>query len=205
VTGSSFFPLCSPRLHTPNSIPTYGTPSGPSPVLSKHYALRHSAATREQVDAAVTTFVGCFGRLWHVLSENGYKEVFWRLAVNGVRAAGACQRYFSAPCPCGVVGPDAIGDCEQLRQHAFWECAIAQAVRAQVQRGLGGALLQQWHLWLVDPPPSVCPMVWRVVVLAAVWAMEQGRKRLWFIHLLGRVCCAAGHFQSFHFLLVCLA
>jgi hypothetical protein len=85
----------------------------------------------------------------------------------------------SAPCPCGVVGSSAHGDCEQLRQHAFWECAIAPAVRTQVQRGLGGALLKQWHLWLVDPPPSVCDMVWRVVVLAAIWAMEQGRKRLW--------------------------
>jgi hypothetical protein len=48
-----------------------------------------------------------------------------------------------------------------------------------VQRGLGGALLQQWHLWLADPPPSVCEIVWRIVVLAAIWAMEQGRKRLW--------------------------
>jgi hypothetical protein len=55
---------------------------------------------------------------------------------------------------------------------------IAQAVRTQVQRGLGGALPQQWHLWRVDPPPSVCEMDWRVVVLAAIWAMEQGRKRL---------------------------
>jgi hypothetical protein len=79
-----------------------------------------------------------------------------------------------------------ICGCERLRQHAFWECAIAQAVRTQVQRGLGRALLQQGHLWLVDPPPSVYEMVWRVVVLvaiwavlAAIWAMEQGRKRLW--------------------------
>jgi hypothetical protein len=68
------------------------------------------------------------------------------------------------------------GDCERLRQHAFWECAIAQTVRTQVQRGLGGALLQQWHLWLVDRPP-VCKIVWRIVVLAAIWAM--GKKRLW--------------------------
>jgi hypothetical protein len=106
-------------------------------------ALRHSAATREQVDAAVTYFIGCFGRLWRVPWENGHKEVFGRLAVNGVRAAGACQRFFSAPCRCGVVGSVAQGDCERLRQHAFWECAITQAVRTQVQRGLGGALLQQ--------------------------------------------------------------
>jgi hypothetical protein len=100
-------------------------------------ALRHSAATREQVDAAVTTFVRCFGRFWRVPWENGYKEVFWRLAVNGVRAAGACQRYFSALCPCGVGGSGAHGDGERLGQHAFWECAIAQAVRTQVQCGLG--------------------------------------------------------------------
>jgi hypothetical protein len=39
-------------------------------------ALRHSAATREQVDAAVTTFVGCFRRLWRVPWESGFKEVF---------------------------------------------------------------------------------------------------------------------------------
>jgi hypothetical protein len=142
-------------------------------------ALRHSAAAREQVDAAVSTFVSCFGRLWRVPWENGYKEVFWRLAVINVRAAGACQSYFSTPCPSGVVVLDARGDGKRLRQHALWECAIAQVVCTLVQRGLGGALLQQWHLWLIDPPPSVCDMVWRVVVLAAIWAMEQGRKRLW--------------------------
>jgi hypothetical protein len=121
------------------------------------------------------TFIGCFGRLRRVPWENGYKEVFWRLAVNGVRAAGACQRCFSAPCPCGVVGSGAHGDCERLRQHAFWECAIAQAVRPQVQHGLGGALLQQWHLWLVDPPPSV---IWS----GGLWCwLLSGpcRKRLW--------------------------
>jgi hypothetical protein len=106
-------------------------------------------------------------------------KVFWRLAVNGVRAAGACQRYFSAPCPCAVLGSGAHEDWERLRQHAFWECAIAQSVRNQVQRGLGGTLLQQWHLWLVDPPPSACHMLLRVVVLAVIWAMEQGRKHLW--------------------------
>jgi hypothetical protein len=37
-------------------------------------ALRHSAATREQVGAAVTTVVGCFGRLWRVPWENGYRR-----------------------------------------------------------------------------------------------------------------------------------
>jgi hypothetical protein len=130
--------------------------------------------------------------LWSVVARpvgEWYKKVFWRLAVNGVRAAGACQCYFSAPCHCGVVGTGAHGDCERLRQHAFWECAIAQAVRTQVQRGLGRCLLQQRHLWLVDPPTSVCEVFWQVVVLAAIWAMEQGRKRLWsLVQLWGQLC-----------------
>jgi hypothetical protein len=155
-------------------------------LLSKHYGT--VGATREQVDTAVTTLVGCFGHLWRILWENGYKEVFWRLAVNGVKAASACQGYFSAPCPCGVVGTGAHGDCERLQQHAFWECANAQAVRTQVQCGLGGLLLQQWHLWLVDPLPSVCETVWRFVVwpLSGQWSRVGNACGLWFIRLLGR-------------------
>jgi hypothetical protein len=46
---------------------------------------------------------------------------------------------------------------------------------------VGGALLQQCHLRLVDPLPSVCEIVLRVEVLAAIRAMEQGRKRLWHL------------------------
>jgi hypothetical protein len=30
-------------------------------------------------------------------------------------------------------------------EHTFLECAVAQAVRSQEQRGLGEALIQQWH------------------------------------------------------------
>jgi hypothetical protein len=82
---------------------------------------------------------------------------------------------------------------------------IAQAVRMHVHCGVGGALLQQWHLWLADLPPSVREIVWRIVVLADIWATEQGRKCLWsLVHPPPRqgVCCAAGRFQRFHLLLV---
>jgi hypothetical protein len=39
-----------------------------------------------------------------------------------------------------------------------------------------------------SPALSVCEMIWRVVLLAAIWAMEQGRKRLWSLiqRLFGR-------------------
>jgi hypothetical protein len=145
-------------------------------LLYKHY---DKAATLEQVDTAVTTFVCCFGRLWHVTWENGYKEVFWRLAVNGVRAAGACQRYFSAPCPCGVVGFGAHGDGERLRQHAIWECAIARAVRTQVQRGLGELCFSSAACgWLTRLLLSVIWSGGLWCSFAAIW------KRLWsLVHM----------------------
>jgi hypothetical protein len=76
------------------------------------------------------------------------------------------------------MGSGARGDCKRLRWHAFSEFAAAQAVRNQVQRGLGKALLQQWRLWQVDPPPAVLEMVWLVVVFAGNWAMGRGRQRL---------------------------
>jgi hypothetical protein len=72
----------------------------------------------------------------------------------------------------------AHGDCNRLQQRAFWECAEDQTARNQVQRGLGGALIQQWCLWLVNPPPAVCEMVWQEVASVAVWATEEGRIRL---------------------------
>jgi hypothetical protein len=53
--------------------------------------------------------------------------------------------------------------------------AAAQAVPRQGQRALWGDLLERRSLWLADTPNFVCEMVWQVVVLAAVWAMEQGR------------------------------
>jgi hypothetical protein len=109
------------------------------------------------------------------------------LHVNGVRAASTCQRYFSAPCPCGVVSSDAHGDCERLRQPACWECAVAQAFHNQVQRGLRGALVQLWHLWLVDPPPAVCARFdgYWCWMPSGQWNREGKAYDLWFIRLLG--------------------
>jgi hypothetical protein len=148
-------------------------------------AVRHSAATREQVDVAVTSFVGCFGRLWRVPWENRYKEVFWSLAVNGVRAAGACQRRWPNNEPHALVVLWA-----QVPMGTASTCGsmLSGSVRSQaVCTVLGGALLQQWHLWLVVPPPSVCEIVWRVVcwLLSGQWSRVGNACCLWLIRLLG--------------------
>jgi hypothetical protein len=76
--------------------------------------------------------------LWRVPWENGYKELFRRLAVNGGRAVGArCHRYFSAPCTCGVVGSGVHVDCERLRQHAFWSVRSLRLSALRCSAGWG--------------------------------------------------------------------
>ncbi len=66
------------------------------------------------------------------------------------------------------------------RLHAFWECPIAQAVHQQLQLGLGGVQLEWAHVWLFQTPTQACQLpVWQVVGLAALGAMEHGRRRLW--------------------------
>jgi hypothetical protein len=100
--------------------------------------------------------------------------------ITSFRDPFATSKLFLSPMPLWCCGFRCPGRLRTVAAECFLGvCVIAQAVRTQVQRGLGGALLQQWHLWLVDPPPSVCEIVWRVAVLAAIWAAEQGRKRLW--------------------------
>ena len=58
----------------------------------------------------------------------------------------------------------------------FW-----RAVREELQRGLGGVQPARWHVWLAEKPPGtpVQSAVWRVVALAALYGMDEGRRRMW--------------------------
>jgi hypothetical protein len=109
------------------------------------------------------------------------------LAANGVRAAGACQRYFSAPCPCGVMGTGAHGDCERLLQHAFWECPLRlSALRCSA--GWRGLCLSSGTCgWLTRLLLSVrwSGGLW-FWPLSGQWSRVGNACGLWFIRLLGR-------------------
>jgi len=62
-----------------------------------------------------------------------------------------------------------------LRNHRFWECPVAQAVRLVLQHNLPpNTQLQAHHLLLAAPPcPEVQPVVWAVVTLAALTAIHR--------------------------------
>jgi hypothetical protein len=84
----------------------------------------------------------------------------------------------------------------------------ATLIQRETQHGFGGALIQQRHMWFVDPRPAVPETVWQIVVLSAMWAMEQSMKRLWASvpvpNQVG-VCITAGRSTRFDLALVCLA
>ena len=148
-------------------------------------ALHQSGLPRGAWGACAQAFVSTLRQVWRVPWENRHKEVLWRLAVNGVAGAGGCDVCFSTACACGFALTPAQCRARQgglHRQHVFWDCPVALAVRAQLQRGLGVGVGQvaQHHVWLLQPPgEEIQRVVWQVVALAALGAMEAGRRYLW--------------------------
>jgi hypothetical protein len=132
------------------------------------------------------SFIRSLAVIWRLPWGNTYKEPLWRLSCNGVQGAGGHGIvHRRQPCVCGYSVPARCQDSTLHRQHAFWDCPVAVAVRQQVQRGLGpDHRLQQWHLWLCQKPrrAHVCPVVWRVVAVAALHAMDRGRAVMWHHH-----------------------
>jgi hypothetical protein len=130
-------------------------------------------------------------KAWGLPWENLNKEVWWRMAAHGVRGAGGHGIAASHACPCGGL---AAGSCaDAAREHCFWSCPVAEAVVASLQQAreaaAGGAQqlpVQRADVWLAQPPSagsSVHEQVWLVVCLAAVSAMDYGRRRMVAEHL----------------------
>ena len=116
-----------------------------------------------------------FKKLWALPWDNNRKEVYWRLTLDALPTA-ARMHMQGEPCNCGVMMPN--------RAHHFWDCPVALAVRNEIERGLnhGGGQhpVERHHVWLCCPPgrPGLHAGVWQVVCLAAVLAMDSGRKVL---------------------------
>jgi hypothetical protein len=112
-------------------------------------------------------------QLWELKWDNNFKEVYWRLVLNGLPTAER-MHLADAHCICDIaeVGPP------PSRWHHFWECPIAKAVVHVLQQQLGavpgGALKPHHVLCMERPAPSVHKGVWQVVCLAAVNAMVLG-------------------------------
>ena len=72
-------------------------------------------------------------------------------------------------CACG----GDVGD--SPRMHHFWACPIAQAVVGALSE-VGGVAVSRDALWLAVCPGGLQQGVWDVVCLAALTAIERGRR-----------------------------
>lgn len=144
---------------------------------------RHAAFAREaadapnlapphperQVQAALTL-------AWRdVPCLNAIRETLWRLSIGAV--PGANIRPWR--CSCDLHGAPSPSS----RLHTFWECPVAQAVRQQLAAALpAGTSVRRANVWLLQPPagvPGLCPRAWALAALAALEAMEFGRRYLY--------------------------
>ena len=118
-------------------------------------------------------------RIWKLNWDNSHKEVLWRLAVNGLPLASRMRGGGPKPCSCGHATPD--------RRHHFWECPVAVAVVDSMQAQLGVRRnITCRNLWLAEPPANVHAGMWDVVCLAALVAMDSGRRLMTRIILTAR-------------------
>lgn len=122
--------------------------------------------------------------LWKLRWDNHFKEVFWRLVFNGLPTAER-MHMTDRECVCGPVEGGQPG-----RRHHFWECPVAQAVVGVMQQQLVGWMsgaLQSHHVLCMRcpepapgaggaPGPAMHKGLWRVVCLAAINAMDGGRR-----------------------------
>jgi hypothetical protein len=79
----------------------------------------HNAAEEAAVTGGVKCMATALRRLWKLRWDNKFKEIYWRLVLDGLPTA---QRMHMAgnKCMCGSVCPGCV--------HHFWECPVAKAV-----------------------------------------------------------------------------
>ena len=132
-------------------------------------ALGHAPAVPE-----VTAFHSAMTRVWRLPWDNRIKEVWFRAAVNSL--PGAHIPLWRCPCaPAPAANPG--------NAHTLWACPVALALRQYIQQVLpvGSPFITQAHIWLLHnpAPAAMLPGVWEVTAVAAIHAMDYGRRRLW--------------------------
>lgn len=123
---------------------------------------------------APALLLSAFRQAWQLPWENTHKETYWRVSTGGLAMYGD-GRYSCAgqASDCLCCTGKAVS-----RMHYFWECPLAKAVIAEMQKSLGPTAMpiSRAQLWLLQAPPGVAKHVWMVAGLAALNAMNKARR-----------------------------
>lgn len=140
--------------------------------LLSYFSPYAAAAAGAAHDGAAEDVLAALRRLWRVRCENRLKEPFWRLAHDGLPTAA--RQHVGSPCACGAPDPS------PGRLHHYWACPVARAVIDSVSAAVG-APVPRAAIWLARAPAGVHASVWCLVCLAAVAAMDHGRRVLYAV------------------------
>ncbi|GFR43133.1 hypothetical protein Agub_g4149 [Astrephomene gubernaculifera] len=138
----------------------------------KHIAfIKEARGVAEIPMTALTEFRDTLKRLWYLRWDNEHKEALWRLAVNGFPAARLRGNVTRCPCSAAMIRGDRI--------HLFWECTVARALCDMLRFEVGENVeLTKVNLWLGIPPLGIHTLVWDIVCLAALSALERGGEKV---------------------------
>ena len=167
--------LTTVHATSPISVRTYTS------LLTQHIHLARLSHYRQFVSLAqpghgiseaATRFQSALRLAWRLPVENILKQTLWRMAINSIPGC----KIHPWHCRC-CVEPQ-----HNSRIHTFWDCPIACAVRTQIDIALGSPCTRPC-LWLLRlPNPTISPSVWSLVCLAALDAMDFGRRQMWARH-----------------------
>ena len=142
--------------------------------VSPHSSSIPPAGDREGLHGQVLSLLH---RAWSLPPPHHAKTTLWLLVNDGFTQFRISN---PLPCPCGCPGMPSP-------QHCFWECSAAQQVVAEIQEALcaaepGAPTITRWALWMAAPPAPMQPLlhlgVWTATTVAALAAMEVGRRQL---------------------------
>ena len=147
-------------------------------------ALDHLTTAAEE--EAMSQLRAAFAEAWSLPCPNHLKQTLWIMAINGVPGSSNPSWY----CPHCHAQPHTQQSRINATLHCFWECTAAEAVRQEIDRVLAAwapshTRTSRRSLWLLDPPAITPPLndaVWTAVCLAALEAMEHGRRHMWRLH-----------------------
>ncbi|KAL4514492.1 hypothetical protein Ndes2526A_g03960 [Nannochloris sp. 'desiccata'] len=145
--------------------------------LNKFKNFTHIATPVGNDTTRLQRLYSAFKRAWYIRWDRKHTEILWLLAHDALPTAARLHTTDTCSCCPTITTPGLL--------HHFWSCSVSEAIRNEFWQqlssleGFSQSTLRRHHLWLLECPlPSFYQPLWPVVALAALNAMDSGRRSL---------------------------